>query len=357
MKRAHGFSMIELLVGLAIGTFVIIGVVFVYSQSRTTYSINETQARLQENARYVLAVLEPDIQLAGNYGFSNSANDLMWGPTQTFAADLEPSDTARGPAAVHSCGNNFAVNVLMAVDGSNDSYSPYMGCAVAALAGAALANTDVLTIRRASTEPVAASIARVQIYSNRLLKTQQQIFNSNTAPGVIDNWHEVRSLMFRSYYVGQSSGSRTNFPTLWRKNLGTDGAAPAVQDEEIMPGVEDFQVQFGIDTGDRNGDGIPDTDVLEPFGVPDNLNGVISRWVQAGDVLTKSVAAGGINAQVVAVRVWLRIRAEQPEVGFTDTRTYTYAGRPAWTPPAGAVANTRRILVTRTFFVRNARVF
>jgi type IV pilus assembly protein PilW len=357
MKRTRGLSMIELLVSLAIGSFIIIGAVMVYSQTRNTYTVNETQARLQENARYALAIMEPDIQLAGNYGFTNSANDLMWGPTQTFAADLEPSDPARGPTAVHDCGRNFAINVLMALDGANDAYSPYMGCAVGAAAVTERANTDVLTIRRASTEAVAASVTRVQIYANRLLKTQQQIFNSSTAPGVLDNWHEIRNLLVRSYYVGNNSAARANFPTLWRKSLGTDGVAPVLQDEEIMPGVEDFQVQFGIDTGDRNGDGIPDTDVLPPFNVPDTTNGIVSRWVAPGDALTKSVAAGGINAQIVAVRVWLRIRAEQPEVGFNDDRVYNYAGRPNWTPSDDGVQAFRRILVSRTFFVRNARVF
>jgi type IV pilus assembly protein PilW len=362
MKRMQGLTMIELLVGLAIGSLVIVGTVFVYSQSRTTYTINETQARLQENARYVFAVLEPDIQLAGNYGFSNSATDLMWGPTKTPAADMEPTDARRGPGAVPTCGDNFALNLFMAIDGSNDDYATGLGCPVAAEAAASVPNMDVLTIRRASTESVPASAARVQIYANRLLKSQQQIFNSATAPGPIDTTREVRDLLFRSYYVGQNSRSRENFPTLWRKSLGSNaaGAAPEVLDEEIMPGVEDFQVQFGIDTGDRNADGVPDADTMEPFGVPDTLNGVVSRWVQPGDILTKPVSAGAgaINAQIVAVRVWLRIRADLPETGFTDTRTYTYAGRPDWTPPAGSeLASTRRILVSRTFFVRNARIY
>lgn len=75
--------MIELLVGLAIGSFVIIGAVFVYNQSRTSYAINETQARLQENARYAFAILESDVQLAGNYGFYNIPTDFRWGDTYT----------------------------------------------------------------------------------------------------------------------------------------------------------------------------------------------------------------------------------------------------------------------------------
>ena len=47
----RGLSLIELMVALTIGSLLIIGAVSVYVQSRTTYRINETVARMQENAR------------------------------------------------------------------------------------------------------------------------------------------------------------------------------------------------------------------------------------------------------------------------------------------------------------------
>ena len=71
LKLQRGMSLVELLVALAIGAFLIIGAVTVQSQTRKTSSVNEQQARLQETARFVLSVIEPDVQLAGLYGFSN----------------------------------------------------------------------------------------------------------------------------------------------------------------------------------------------------------------------------------------------------------------------------------------------
>jgi type IV pilus assembly protein PilW len=353
MKRSLGLTMLELLVGLAIGSIIVIGTVFVYNQTRSSYSINEAQARLQENARYALAIIEADVQLAGLYGYTNNAADIIWDATGAPAADMEPEDTGLGPSAIHQCRRNFAINVMLAIEGSNDDYT--LDCAEAAAAGWSPAGPDVLTIRRTSTEAVAPSAAYLQLYTNRLLKSQQRVFISSTAPGTLDDRREVRNLTFRSYYIGNNSQTRTGYPTLWRKSFGSNGGAPAVLDEEILPGVEDFQVQFGVDTGDRNADGTPDTDTLDPIGVPDTLNGVISRWIQPGDDLIRSPPAG-ISAQVVAVRVWLRLRAETPEVGFQDVQTYQYAGRPAYTP-AGADRSFRRLLVSRTFYVRNARVF
>ena len=72
-RAQRGVSLVELMVALAIGSIMIIGAVTVYSNSRTTYAINESLGRLQEQGRYVMSVLEPDVELAGFYGFTNNS--------------------------------------------------------------------------------------------------------------------------------------------------------------------------------------------------------------------------------------------------------------------------------------------
>lgn len=360
--RSRGLTMVELLVGLAIGSFIIVGAVMVYSQTRSSYAINEVHARLQENGRYALSMLEPDIQLAGYYGFSNNPADFRYtnGSTEIPITQLEQTDAAMAspPPAVTTCGNNFLVDLQMTVQGSNDAAGPIATCAPPNVtgmnAGAYRTLTDTLTIRRSSTADIAATptASRIQLYVNALKRSNQYLFNSNTAPGPVDANRVLRNLVVRTYYVAANSSARTNFPTLWRKSLDSNSGNPAIIDEEILPGVEDFQVQFGIDTGDHDATAGIDFD-LDNNGVPDNPNGQVSRWVDPNSALLGPPPTG-IKAQIVAVRVWLRIRADAPEVGFTDTQTYTYANRPAYTP-TGADASVRRILVSRTIYLRNAR--
>ena len=158
--------------------------------------------------------------------------------------------------------------------------------------------------------------------------------------------------MLRTYYVSQQSDSSTTTPSLRRKVLTTDGTNPVITDEEILPGVEDFQVQFGIDTGDHDSTVGIDVDD-DKNGIPDNPNGLVSRYVNADDTMLKAPVDGGLQAQVVAVRIWLRIRADDLEPGFFDTRTYEYAG--VTYKAAGADRGYRRVLVSRTIFLRNAR--
>jgi len=376
IKRSRGLSMIELLVGLAIGSFIIVGAVMVYSQTRNTYAVNETAARLQENGRYALAVMEPDLQLAGYFGYTNYPNDFRYmksGGGIVPVSQTEQIDTAVSglPAAASACGTNFAVDLLQTVQGSNSSAGPVATCAPPTATGMNAGSwyqgdtgtgkgTDTLTVRRASTEDATSASAQyMQLYLNVLKRTNQYVFNGNagSAPGggVIDATHEIHNLIVRTYYLASNSRTRTSYPTLWRKSLDTDGSAPAILDEEILPGVEDFQVQFGIDTGDHDSTVGPDVDE-DHDGVPDGPNGVISRWVDPDSNLMNPPthpSAPGISAQVVAVRVWLRIRADAPEQNYTDDKNYVYASTNY--TPSGADQNVRRILVSRTIYLRNAR--
>jgi hypothetical protein len=69
------------------------------------------------------------------------------------------------------------------------------------------------------------------------------------------------------------------------------------------------------------------------------------RYVPPDDALVQT-------GQVSAVRLWVRVRAEDPEPGFVDNHTYTYAGT-TFTPTA--TDHYRRVLMSRTIFLRNAR--
>ena len=344
--RARGFSLIELMVALAIGSFLIAGAVVVYSNSRRTYSINETTARLEENARFVYSMLEPDLQLAGYYGYFNTALDFKYisgGSTSApvSARNMMPTSGALPLGGAQACGNNFAVNVLTSIEGSNNAYT----LACPAQGGGALANTDTLTIRRAGTQSLPGAInGTLQVLASRLSNTGQFIVSDGTlpaAPALTPNIVELRNLIVNTYYVSVNSNSRPGIPALRRKTLIN---GPAFDDNEVMAGVEDLQVQFGIDTGDYDGDGVIDPGRDDDGnGIPDAPLGIATRYVNPN-------FAGIQNFQVVAVRIWIMMRAEQLEVGFVDNKTYTYAGKVV-TPND----NFRRLLVMRTIQLRNSR--
>lgn len=363
--RHGGVSLVELMVALVIGSLLIVGAVSVYANSRTTYAVNESVARLQEQGRYALSIVEPDIELAGYYGFTNSADTLRLvrgaAPETVLATasamrqlPIPPAPAVPVPApgldgGAQACGTNFAVDVLMPVQGSNDDFAlgPGAGADCAPFGAGAAVGSDTLTLRRASTQPVDLQAGRLQIFASRLnSQKSQQLFLDGVAPAPIDDDNRVHDLVVRSYYVARDSESRPGFPALRMKALGSAGGAPAFTDTEILAGIEDLQVQFGIDTGDYDNDGVIDPAAdLNDDGIPES-DGRATRYVNPD-------FPGLERLQVVSVRLWLRVRGERPEPELDDTRTYRYAD--VEYTPAGEERRFRRMLLSRTIMLRNSR--
>jgi len=346
--RQSGLSMIELLVALAIGSFLIIGAVTMQSQSRRNFDVNEQQARLQESARYVIAVIEPQLQLAGVYGYSQDPNSVMWDDAGSLTppSNLRMTSVAAPglPESLKTCGDNFAVDVLSTVTAVNNDEDWDTRLACDAEGGGQAADTDVLVLRHSAPGRVDPDASKLQVYSERVAaQVNTRLFVSDDAPDALeDEQREVRDMVVQAYYISKDSDGRPGEPSLRAKLLSSVGGAPAFVDQEILRGVEDLQVQFGIDPGDDNdGDGEPDDPGGD--GMADFVNGYAAQYVNAGDPLLDS-------GQVVSVRIWVRVRGDQPETGFKDDRHYLYADTDF---PAGD--GFRRVVMSRTIYLRNSR--
>lgn len=333
MRRAsgrgqRGLSLVELMVALTIGVFLLAGAISVFGKTRDLYRTNDATARLQETARYAMSTIEADLRMANSWGLMttadavdnsprlDTANPPAIAPGYTLPAELNPYS-----GAINQCGAMWAVKLFAYVEANNDSY----GYACAEF-GTAVPGSDQLTIRRASTQVIdvaalGASAGQIKLQSSRVRGT---LFASGATPvDFSPPTSESRALIANGYYVDQDSDERPGTPSLRRKQLDVAGGATVIGDLQIVPGVEDLQVEFGADfNDDQNADYFVQPDVVIP----------------AGD-------------QIVAVRVWLLVRAEQPEIGFTDDRVYNYASRVAYAP-ADAF---RRVLVSKTIALRNTR--
>jgi type IV pilus assembly protein PilW len=357
-RRAQGLSLVELMVALALGSLLIGGALYMYQQGRGTFMVNERVARIQDAARYVIAYIEPDVEMAGYYGATNFADTVRFvaggDPNNVLAyakdlrqARVRPADAA--PVALaqvsHVCGLNFAVDVSRPIQGTNAGYLLGADPDTCGPVGGTQDGTDTLTIRRVSTQRATAPWGgRVQMLASRLTsRTSHLMFTDSNPPGnLADPNVGVHDFVVRTYYVSRDSVGRPGLPALRVKSLGpgTD-----FTDQEVMSGVEDFQVQFGIDDGDLDQDGVVDpNEDLNDDGIFDTSERIV-KYVDPDDV--------GLMDQVVAVRFWVRVRADEPEAGFVDDRTYRYADTNY--PPPVDQQRFRRVLMSRTVMLRNAR--
>lgn len=343
--RSRGVSLIELLVALTIGIVIVLGATQVYVDSRNAYGVNETASRLQESARFAISVIEPDIRLANYWGLVKGFQWVEGRALQTDAAAAVASgdDT-------NICGTNFAVDLSRNIQGDNNSFT-LSGSRTSECNGynsQPVASADTLTVRRAASTTSVAADNTLQICSTR---TMAYLFSdgATTCPAAPEG--RINDLSVNAYYIARDSEGQTGVPSLRRYSLQPGGAnEPTFEDLEIISGIEDMQVQFGIDTTGSTGNGV-------------------QRYINPG-------AAVPANSQIVAVRIWLLIRSDSPELGFVDGNVYEYGDRSsangytsdltdvnaaskAYRPTdAGdelaSVKHYRRLLVSRTIQIRNA---
>ena len=343
-RHVAGFTLVELMIALLIGALTVAAALEVFASGRDLYRVNEHLARLQEQGRTAFATIEPDVEMAGLYGFTQIAPtirligggnpDAVIAPAQLLrqfplqAGGALPVAVGGLPSGAHACGVNFAVDVSTPAQGSNNAFalgrSPTAACG--AYQGRAQPGADTLTLRRVETQTSDAEANRLQIYaSGPTSRSAQYMFFDGNAPGPVDENHEVHNFAVRSYYVARDSVGQRDFPALRVKSLTRSGVALIFDEDEVMAGVEDLQVQFGVCA---------------------NGTGRATHYVNPD---SPELSA----AQVVSARIWLRVRSDQPEPTFFDVRTYRYAD--VVYTPAGAEEHFRRVLMSRTITLRNAR--
>ncbi|MGI9329978.1 MAG: PilW family protein [Gammaproteobacteria bacterium] len=305
-----GVTLIELLVAMVIGLFLALGSITVFTQSRASYRLSDGQARLQENLRFAMDNIEPDIRLARFWGRNNEPG-LVQDPAGVAVACGGADATA------------LATTFNLPVASVDDSVGYAAGIPCAAASGAR-ADSDALIVRHVSAQATPLQAGRLQVRSDLGTAT---LFNDGANPAGFGANAQTHDLVVNVYYVDNGSNLDPNLPSLRRWTLN---AAGNLVDEEMIAGVENLQVQLGIDeTG----------------------NGTVTRYVDGNN------AAAAANP-VMAVRLWILMRSEQPETGFVDNAVYT--------PPdadlgvinpgaAGYLVNARREQITKTIQLRNNR--
>jgi len=325
-RTQSGLTMVELLVALAIGSFLMIGAVQIYNSSRQAFVINESIARVQETAQFAMDTIEHDMRMASNWGRTSRSLSIEG---RSILGNKNPN----GLPEPNVCGDGWALDVALSVDGENNQYTlPCLPQPAAQL------NSDTITIRRATVAPVAIDNTRLQIQTTRI---QGEIFSASTPPANFSTAvnpltgqpaSTTHNLLVSSYYVANNSDLIPGVPSLRRKSLTSVGGAPTIIDEEVAPGVENIQIQLGVDVDEDN---------------------TVDRYVNPGEgVYDPNDAVNFIpGARVITARVWLLVRGVSPELGISDPTDY----EPGDVDLGTYNDSFRRMLISKTILLRNAR--
>jgi type IV pilus assembly protein PilW len=316
------------MVALTLSALLVAGATQLFVDGQKAYRANERAAELQEVARHALALLELDLRMAGYWGLSHDSARIAGSATPD---DPLPGSLAQAAGGVSACGPNWAIHLSEHIGASDDQYA----LACTAFNRRPQPGSDVLIVRRASAPTdTPPATPRLRIVANAaqghlVIAPCADARNSActrpppvpTLPGA-----QVHDLVVNAYYISRDATGRRGLPSLRRKRLVGNATGAAIQDEEVIAGIENLQVQLGV--GNASG--------AAPV-----------HFASPSDVDTTDALH-----PVVAVRLWLLVRSESTEPGFSDGKAREFPTGRVVAAPNDAF---RRLLVTTTLYLRNPR--
>lgn len=229
VDRSHwkGFSLTELMVAMALFASATAGAVTAISRSHAIRRDAGSAQQLHERAQYVLATLEPELQMAGYFGD---------GPAPAALA------AEQVPEAARRCG----ADVISRLDLPLQSL-PGWSLPCNASGGGAINGSDVLIVRRLSARAAPRPEAgRAQWLAEGARPENARLYWNGEAPMSPEgeSGNPLRELLVRIYYVARAADGDGSMPALRVKSLTSIAGVPGFIDTEVMNGIEQLRVEL-----------------------------------------------------------------------------------------------------------------
>ena len=336
--KVDGFTLVELMIAITLGLVLVAGVAYTYLGNRATYRQQDNLARIQEGARYAFEALDFDIRMTGFTGCTASTTANVLSPTTAVDGNLftQPltgyqEDVSTFPTTIAATRlRGDAISVLRA--NTDREYlvtgSPAHNPASAQFQLTAphdLMQGEILVV----TDCMHASIFQMtNVNMNGAPPTVNHNQGNSTAPGNctggfgltaggVPNCGSVLGVPYtyvansrvlrlsgNTYFVGTNAAGQ---PALFRQRLTQGGGNATTVAEELVEGVEDMQISYGVDRS-------PTAD------------GVVDIYLTANGV-TAVATPGATDAdrwrRVLSVKIELLMRSTENNV-TTAPQPYTF---------------------------------
>jgi len=312
----QGFTLIELMVAVTVGLLLLAGLSTLFAGNNHAQMEIERANRQVENGRYAMQLLGGDLRNAG------------------FYSDFNPTALALPKAAPDPCSTDIAVirtAIVLPVQGYNDS-----AAALDCLKDAGVrADTDVVVVRHTATCIVDAADCEPAAFGGPFLQASQcdnlfelghndvsKYYNVDThinqlalhkrdcgpASGT-GTAADVRRLQTHIYFVSNNSSGTDGVPTLKRAEVTSQGANITVNIVPLAEGIENMQLEYGMDTSN---DGVADLYTIDP--------------ATASGCADAECAVVNWN-NVVSIKVNLLARTLTPSMGHVDSKSYVLGAK------------------------------
>jgi type IV pilus assembly protein PilW len=299
-KSQAGFSVVELMIAMLLSMTLGVAVVSVFINNSYSFTQDDNVSRMQDDARHALRELSFEISMAGNYSELHVPDTVTPDDSLSIGVDCGPAGEINWTYRTVEAGTGNTLSISAIDNASNADVVTAHSCFAS---GEILEGTDVVSIKR-----VAGGEAGVLRAGGVYLRTNGTVgllFRAPepAAPTIVvalprADWEFRPSI----YYIRQfANNPGDGIPTLCRKTLR--GAGPSMQTECLATGIENMQIEYGIDTSE---DGHPDVYATNP-------------------TLTEI-------QNVVAARIFLLARTTDIDTRYTNQKTYSISNAPDFVP-------------------------
>ncbi len=332
-KRLHknmlGVTLIEMMISLTIGLIIIAGIGYIFLASRQGFRSQDALARMQEGARIAFEIMDKDIRMtrftgcplnpaaSGDINILSSSTDwdknLIGQPLvgYDFASGTNWSTFPTGVTGV--IGNVLRGDALTVLHTDNSQQYIVSSHNTGTSQITLTANHDIqqgtiliaakpdcsrtVVFQKTNTCTIASGSCGNAIIQHGS-SSGTSTYALGSPAGTIDSF-DAGSRIYRlkavTYFIGTNVAGE---PALFRQSLGATGGSPSNTSEELIEGVQNMQLLYGIDT---------------------NADRAVDSYVTA-DTLTTS--ANWLT--VLGIRVSLLMVSRQDEQGIT-TEPHQYS--------------------------------
>ena len=299
-NRQSGFSVVELMIAMLLSMVLAGAIISVFVNNNYSFKQDENIGRMQDDTRHALREIAFDLSMAGHYADLHIPDSVSYDGGLAIGQDCGPVGEANWMYRATETGTGNSLSIMAIDNATNAAVAAAHSCFIA---GEVLDGTDVVAIKRvAGAEATTLSANRAYLRTNG---TVGVLFSGTapTAPPVAvaaprADWEFRPSI----YYIRRFANTPAdNIPTLCRKAL--TGAGPGMTTECLATGIENLQIEYGIDT---TGNGQPNVYLSNPT----------LAQLQS----------------VVAARIFLVGRTTEIDTRYTNTKTYSVSNAPAFVP-------------------------
>lgn len=317
--RQRGVTLVELMIAVTLAMVLSAAIITVFANNRHGYNQGENVQRMQDDARHALREITFDISMAGHYGDLLIPASVTPDGALSLTTDCGPAGAPEWMYQATQPGTDQFLSLVALDNATAASAAANFTCISA---GEFRAGTDVVSIKRvAGNRAAALTSGQVYLRTNGTvgLLYQEPLVGAPTIPVPVPNsaWEYRPSIYYIRNFLNTAGDG---IPTLCKKVLR--GTTPGMTTECLAAGIEDLQVEYGIDTTD---DGFANVYMPNPSLV--NMQSVVSA------------------------RVSLLARTTDIDTRYTNDKTFNLSNAAAYTPSDSF----HRRVVSTTVSIQNIR--